>query len=328
MENTVATLPLNPRHADKIGFFSLFAYTQFMSEASAMKSVFAINELNISSQSSSRSVLLTGLSFLKQEPSHFWYDLEVEKDSITCFLNHLFEIGKVSSVREAVKHCECLKIQYRAIASLHKTKKSLVSQSGVSECCGTVIQEKEIVTLLSAPLEYPEVFPEITPLWALSEVTTACNKLVGQRLLLSRMGERAFSFTTPEGEVFPLDTDVVWMFFPSLLKDKHNLNLKHLISGASTVRQVALLLMLSNWFMCDSIGKVTFLPRVDFSPIAKVTTLKSAVERFGPHVVLNALMWSATSGTKEVILSGSLFPRVKKEFVSPCVNIDRKDFLV
>jgi hypothetical protein len=72
--------------------------------------------------------------------------------------------------------------------------------------------------------------------------------------------------------------------------------------------------------------QIHFLPKIRFEPVAQISTLQKAIERFGAQRIRNALLWAALSGRKDMTLSGSLFPRTITEKPENDANVSHEEF--
>lgn len=318
--NGIITMPLNPRHAQKIGFYSLFAYAKYLGELHQLPTIFVLNEIGAKDNEQTRNTLSNKLISLGLEPSLFWSDNSVNERMLSRLIQKLQGSGKIDEVSCKVSHCECLKVQYITEALLRKTKTSLVTRDNKSLCCNTEITERSVRSLLTSPIEPPTEYPELYPTWAKKEFDWIYSELRGQKLLLSRIDDRRFLVATESGGEFWLDNDVVGMFIPGILRED-DIGSEHLISGISTMRQAALMLMLSSWLGVIPPKKVHFLPRVDFSIKTESSPLESSVQKFGAQRVTNALLWCAMSERQTIVLDANMFSRMSEKELKP--NNDR-----
>lgn len=306
---TIATMPLNPRHAQKLGFYSLFAYAQYLGKLHQLPTVFAINEVGVKDACASKNLLCGGLKVLGSQPDILWNDTQASEEMLGRLVGQLQENNLLDEVEGNISHCDCMKVQYLPQALLRKTKTSLISQDGTARCCNSLIHEKKAYVLTTRPLEPPKTYPKLYPIWAKKEFDWIYSEIKGQQLLLSRMNDRRFLVTTQSGRAFWLDNDVVGMFLPGLL-EQDDVQVNHFVSGVSTMRQVALMMMMSLSLGMELPEQVHFLPRVDFTSRTDTDVVTSAVKEFGIQRVNNALLWCAMSGRQTISLDKSMFLRM------------------
>lgn len=314
--HAITTMPLNPRHAQKLGFYSLFVYARYLSKLHQLPTVFVLNEIGVKETCQSSDSLRKGLVFLESQPDILWSDEQVNEEMLEVLVKQLQDDGMVDEVMSDISHCECMKVQYLSHAFLRKTKTSLITKDGTTLCCRSPIKESVVRTLITRPLDTPKVYPELYPVWAKKEFDWIYSEMKGQQLLLSRMDDRRFLITTKSGNSFWLDNDVVGMFIPCLLQ-KDNVKIKHLISGISTMRQAALMTAWSLSLGIEPPEQIHFLPRVDFGPTTETDILQSVVKEFGPNRVINALLWCAMSERQTIVLDKNMFLRTPDKEVAP-----------
>jgi len=303
-------MPLNPRHAQKLGFYSLFAFTKYLGALHQLPTVGSINELGADSHEANIVTLIDTLQILGSKPSVMWNDININSDTLSVLIKRLQNSGLLNETRININHCSCMKIQHLSQALLRSTKSSLISKDGKTLCCDSLLHEAETLALTTTPLCPPETFPLLYPLWAKKEFDWIYSQFKGQQLLFSRIDSgRRFLITTASGKKFWLDNDVVGMFFPSLIK-KDGIEIEHLVSGVSIMRQAALMVLISSALGVSLPKQIYFLPRVDINTNQGPATISSAIGKFGSFRVDNALLWCATSGRQNIVLDKNMFPRM------------------
>lgn len=306
---TIATVPLDPRHVFKLGFHSLFVYLEHIGREYNLPStiVLSANERD----DSYITVLRQNLYALDLAVSIKDQKDMMLADTISAALQRLEQRGAIEESRAVLCHCDCGKTQFRSGTEFHRTKegKTLIDENGQSRCCGSAIQETECdVLFLVMPLQALTV-PLCYPSWATIEITESLRQMNGWRLLLSRIGNRTYHFQSASGRFYQIDNDIT-NILSLVLPQPEGRGIQHLISGVSTVRQVSLMLTVASLLEIELPQSLHFLPRVEFAPVGDIKTLEEAICRFGIYRVKNALLWCALSGSKNIALSGSLFPRM------------------
>lgn len=306
----VATTVLNLRHAQKLGFYSLFVYADHLSKVYKIPSVFLLNEAGLSGDPEVlKAVASHEWSALNLQPDVLWSDKDVEGQVVETLIGRLHDMNLVEESMGMLNYCDCLKVQYPSLVVLRKTKTSLIDENGIARCCGSRISQKEVHMLTTKPLYPPQYLPDLFPLWVKKDFDGIYSELAGQRLLISRVDRRRFLVATKNGNTFWLDNDIVVTLLPGVLQH-FNIEIEHLVSGVSTMRQVALMMMLSAALGVQLPTQIHFLPRVSFIPGGGIETLSVAIEHFGSSRAYNALLWCATSGGKKISFDGNMFARV------------------
>lgn len=312
MQNIIATLPLNPRHTSKLGFYGMFAYGQFVSAQTntPFAPMFSVTDSNVADfESVKRGCDLLGISHVKYLRDDIVSDREVQ--NIFALLR---QMGLIYQTMETVVSCACGKIQYLEKATLRKTKTSLVDGTE-ARCCLSKLVSAKIPVLMSAPIRKPEKFPLLQPAWVKKELLWFYDHM-NHGMLVSRSTPQRYSVTMSDsgGKVY-IDADTVLHFLPMLLKDA-GYSAKMLISGVSTMKQLALMLA-----FCDQAGvnlpnEVHVLPRINY--VHQDDAPVSITQKFSSHQVVNALLWCAMSTKQSVTLTDALIARCKQE------NLDKE----
>lgn len=323
-------MSLNPRHAKKLGFYSLFAYANQLGKVHQQPVTFALNEIGVPDTDQAKNLLSVGLKTLGYQ-GNLWSDQQIDGSTLTYFIDSLLHSSWLKETDGAIKHCKCMKVQYIEQATLRKTKTSLTDPNGFARCCNSQIQATEVRVLLTAPLEPPVSHPKLYPIWAKKEFDWIYSELKGQQLLFSRINDRHFFVTTKSNNTFWIDNDVIGMLLVGLL-NKEGVNVEHVISGVSTMRQAALMTLISQALGVKIPEYFHFLPRVDVTEVSLTSenALQSLVEKFGVNRVTNALLWCASSGRQNISLEKNLFSRMldREPELFPDLSKMRRSLLV
>ena len=314
--DAVITMPLNPRHFKKMGFYSIFAYAEYLSQLHKIPSVLVVNKRGIVDVDEMAQALAQRLQDFSLEPTAWWHDTSIDQARVSDLIEQLLSRCVLEESQEKIVHCGCGKIQYLSGATLRKTKTTLLSPDGMPLCCSKTIETTEVLALVTQKLKAPDVYPTLYPTWARKEFDWIYSELSGKRLLVSRVGAGGFLIRSPQGNSFWLDNDIVVSFLPWFLEN-HGIKGKHLVSGISTMRQVALMSMFMSSLGLQPFEEVHFLPRVN----CKLEDFNSLLKDWGAVRLKNALLWCAVSGRQEISFDESLVTRMTPEIVMP--QLDR-----
>lgn len=303
MKNAVATIPVDPSHAGKFGFHSLFSFTNYIARLTRGKSVYAINTQGKTVDYDAIGLLKNNLETLKLQPDIWWNDEVVTSSMMQDILSKLFQAGIVRVENHELRRCVCGKIEYFANVRLFG-RKSLIKHN-LAECCHSTLHVAEERVLVMAPIQAVQL-PNVFPKWAAAEFEAEFQKLIGSKLLISRIAKRKFTVQL-DGESWNLDTDLLWWFFPVWLQQQ-NLVLQRLVTGHTTMRQAAIITSLTTLLGVPVPTHVYCLPKVHFETFGNVETVAKAVEKYGYQRIANALLWCSLSKRKDFELGGSSLP--------------------
>lgn len=298
---------MDPGHANKPGFYSIFLFTHAVARKHGLPAVFGINTLGKRATSSDASTRLCEMLILLQATPHAWWaDSLLNDEIVQNTINLLFAQGCVKAEKRGIRQCSCGNVEYFADVVLFSSK-SLI-RDGMSLCCHTHITESHKTVLTTTPL--PTIpLPKVYPAWAEREFAVMLEKLAGSKLLLSRATPRRYRIV--EGSMsWNIDNDVIWWLYAYWLR-RISYGLDHLVVGTSTLRQAAVICSISALVGLSAPKYIYCLPKVFFAPVHNTKTLEGAIKQFGIHRVRNALLWSALSERKECTLSGSIFPSMR-----------------
>lgn len=308
----VATLPMSPSHADKLGFYSLLVYAHRFATAEGMATVYAVNRVGKPDGADTVSRLCQAVEMLDITPTIWWDDASVTESAFAKRMGRLYADGFISTNLCEVKRCACGKVEH-IDSPLFGKKKTLI-KDGHATCCDTVVTVRKDSVLVTTPL--PHVMtPLTTPQWAHRELDTVLAELAGRRLLVSRETPRIFAFRDEHGRTWHVDTDLLWWLYLAWLSSSDAIP-RQLVVGHSIIRQTGIVLAVSSTLGLPIPERIHCLPKVLFQPGNGVQTLKQAVSRFGPTRVTNALAWASMSGMKQYVLSSSLFTDMKNSVPS------------
>ncbi|MBX2866664.1 hypothetical protein KTR10_01760 [Candidatus Kaiserbacteria bacterium] len=220
------------------------------------------------------------------------------QDVIQEVVQTLFDQGLIKKERRQIMRCACGNVEYVSGVVLRGTRKTLL-KGEIAACCNSPVTSSDEEALVTAPL--PSLtLPETHPSWAASEMRAELDRLEGVQLLISRKTRRIVTVRL-EGRSWWLDNDFLW--WPYLWKAyQEEAPIRHLVTGASVVRQTCLLLAFSRLIGIPGPHSVHCLPKVHFKSVWGLETPEQLVERFDVSRVQNALIWAALSGRKEFTL--------------------------
>ena len=305
MQNVVATIPMNPAHASKVGFYSLFAFASELARLLHLPSVFALNLFGKDATEVSVSTLKNNLLELNIEPSFWWIDSDSASSFFQKTLSRLYAKGRIYFTERSIDRCACGQVEYFSDADLY-SKKTLI-EKGYSRCCHTAIVSRVERVLVASKLPLLNGIA-VHPKWAQYEFVAKAKKISVHELLISRHASRQFQVTL-DGETVSIDNDVIWWLYTKQLS-LVGYRVSHLVVGASILQQAAMLSTMSALVELEPPDNIYVLPKVYFSPVANVDTIGRAIAQFGPQVIKNALIWSALSQRKSITLCGSAFPTI------------------
>lgn len=323
-------MPLNPRHSSKLGFYGLFAYLQHLGHFNGLKTLVLLNQVGVSDvDGSSVTLLQRALGNMELYPDMLNSDLAINPTRSQDLIRLMLDEGLVSEEEVQIEHCGCLKIQRLSGLEFFKTKQTLMGIDGKSRCCNSTLSKISARVLLTRPCTKPSYIPGLYPNWSYKELDWVYSSLEGQRLLISRLDRRHFSVSLGEGRKYWLDNDCISLFYPWLMSCD-SIEIEHMISGVSTIRQAALMLMFADWLKINYIQNVHFLPRIDYGSPITISDLDSLLAVHGKNRLLNSLLWSAMSGKQRINLTPDLFDRVSESFrLGKCQGVtDRSSLLV
>lgn len=303
----VGILPMNPGHATKIGFFGIFAYANRLALAEGIGAMYGVNILGKQGAVNMVSRLQESVAFLDINPTHWWLDSSITESAMTNKVAGLFANGCIEEKEREIKRCSCGNVEYLGKITLLGTGKTLFDGKYTTCCHSQVVLQRERV-LVTAPLPLVQV-PKVFPSWADRELETVLKVLAGSQLLVSRKARRFFRAPSVNGGEWELDNDLLWWLYLHWLQDE-GFHVRHLVVGASVIRQTGVLLAFSALLGVPLPESVHCLPNVLFEPVHDVHTLEQIVSRFGKVRTVNALVWSALSARKKFTLRGSVFPNM------------------
>jgi hypothetical protein len=303
----VGTLPMSPEHANKLGYYSIFAYVNMVARSHGIQSVYATNLYGKRDAGSHNQKLQTTLTTLDLQPNIWWNDESIREDDVASIVGSSICKKAISEEEVEITRCSCGQVEFPSSSKLYGRRKTLI-RGKFSLCCNTELLSSVRKSLLTIEIgNVPN--PKVSPAWAGSELRHQLVALKGRKLQVSRTSPRRFSFQNKDEKVFHLDNDLLWWLYPRWANDA-GVSLNHLVVGASVVRQVAVLLAVADIFEIQPPKNLTFLPKVLFEPVHGVDTIQAAITRFGSSRVINALIRCAKSARKEIVLQGSLFPQM------------------
>lgn len=319
MHKVVATIPMDPGHAKKPGFYSIFMFADAVADAYGLPLVCGLNTLGKQTASNDTlEQLRDTLTLLNIRPYGWWADSMLNDILAQNTFDALLAAGCIRTTTRDICRCSCGNVEHLAGIELFSTK-TLIKE-GRSLCCHTRITESREEVLTTLPL--PDIpLPTVYPKWAEREFRTKMAKLAGSELLLSRTTPRRYRIVQGSRSWY-IDNDAVWWLYMRWLYASAY-QPTHLVVGVSTLRQAAVICTISALLGLPVPTHVYCLPKVFFAPIHGTTSLESAIARFGIDRVRNALLWSALSQRKEYTLSGSLFPAMRNAPVEKQYALER-----
>lgn len=303
----VGILPMSPMHATKLGFYSIFAYANMLAQTEQLSAVYGINICGKPGASTMMPKLQESIEFLDIAPARWWLDSSVTEYAMSNEIEGFFEKGFVQEDEREIRRCACGKVEYLGNVTLLSKGKTLI-EGKYTACCHSQVATRCEKVLLTAPLPLVQT-PEVFPLWAKGELEAVLKTLAGSQLLVSRGTERIFRISSVIGTSWQLDNDLLWWLYLRWLQYE-DFSVRHLIVGASIIRQTAVLLAFSALLGIQLPKNIHVLPKVLFEPVHGVQTLEQVESRFGKIRTTNALVWSALSMRKQFTLRGNVFPNM------------------
>ncbi|MCR4333858.1 MAG: hypothetical protein NUV60_02495 [Patescibacteria group bacterium] len=305
--DVVGVLPMSPMHATKLGFYSIFAYAHLLSQSEQLPAVYGVNVCGKSGASDMMPKLRDSIELLNISPARWWVDSSIGDNAVSDEVGRLFEKGLVQEEGREVKRCSCGLVEYLGGVTLLGKGKTLI-EGKYTECCRSLVSTSREKVLLTAPLPLVQA-PETFPSWANKELQEVLKTLTGAQLLISRGTKRMFRVQLATGSSWELDNDLLWWLYLHWLQEEET-SPRHLVVGASVVRQAGVLLAFSALLGIPLPKAIHCLPKVLFEPIHGVENLEQVVARFGAVRTANALVWSALSARKQCTLRGNVFPNM------------------
>lgn len=303
----VGVLPVNPIHATKFGFYSIFAYAKALAQTEQLSTVYGINICGKPGAGDLIPKLQDSVEFLEISPTRWWIDSSITTGAMSSEAEQLLERGFIKESEREIRRCSCGNVEYLGGVTLFGKGKTLIDGK-YTMCCHSQVFSRREKVLLTAPLPLVKT-STVFPVWANSELTAVLKTLEGSQLLVSRKTKRIFQVISSTGVSWELDNDMLWWLYLQWLKGD-GFNVQHLVVGASVIRQAGVLLAFSSLLGINLPKTIHCLPKVLFEPVRGVQTLEQVVSRFGKTRTTNALVWSSLSARKQFTLSGSVFPNM------------------
>ena len=289
------TLPINPRHYNKLGFYGIFAYLNSTANTNMSQDIIMLNTRDGGNEEN-KLELIKKIELLGIKPKNIIEDNNIEDGVSKKVFERLLNKGIIRVSEEQISRCKCGKMQFKAEAKLYRTSTSLLSQDGTAKCCGSTLETKVEKVVVTSAIKRPSKLPEFYPKTVQKEIDWFYEN-TNHELLLSRETEQKYSVEIDNNKYF-IDPDNL-MYFYLLYLDELGYKVKELVSGISTVKQVAYMLSFCEMAEVDLPNKISFLPRIDFKG-SDNEYIEKYLEKFGNRKILNALLW-ATSGSKQTV---------------------------
>lgn len=323
-QEVISTLPLNPRHFNKLGFYGIFAYLRSLKESRSMQSLAMLNLVDNNSVTH-KAELMKKVILLDIVPDQILEDRDIDAKSMQEVLQSLYEDGIIRISIEDVSRCRCGKIQFKTGARLFNTRTTLINSDGTSKCCSSNLINRPSKVLVTRSIKDVDNMPEIYPKWAEKEIKWFFDN-TKYELLLSRETIQRYSIALKEDEIY-VDPDNLVYFYLLYLQDM-GYDISEIISGISTIKQVAFMLSFGAMSGIKLPEKIYFLPRIDFG-VSEVGYIERYIDAYGHLRVINALTWAMTSGKKNIRLSEDFIKRANNELIPDShLAHNRKDLIL
>ena len=319
MHDAIATIPMNPSHAEKIGFYSIFVYLSRYAQSNNVLPVYGINTLGKSKLNNGLPKLKASIQTLGIEPKFWWVDESLYDSTVSKKVQDLYNKNILQISHANVSRCVCGNVEYLSDVVLRGTKTLLHGKHAV--CCDSKITSTNKEVLLTAPLPHVEV-EKTYPAWAGTELNEKLARIAGNQLLVSRTTTRRYQLET-NSHVWQIDNDLSWWLYSFWLYEQ-GIFLKDLVIGASVLHQAAILIAFSSLLGIPVPTGIHCLPKVYFQAENGTTSIGDAVALYGQAKVTNSLLWCALSGRKEITFLEHMFKTMSADTHHECSQESRK----
>jgi hypothetical protein len=293
--NYVSTIPLNPRHANSIGFLSIPILTHALS-AGSRKKLLCLNLIGNDGAEENRLKLEESLNLLGLD---FQWSIEADfRGSVLAKTGALID-SKAKIENRVMLRCNCGKIFMPENFYL-KAKKTNVLTENMSKCCSSKIFEEVNKTVfvdvqsLICKDSIPEMFPTSARCQFQDLLKSICTR---EKIILNKLYQTEILFR----EVF-YDNDLFWINNFQILEES-GIKVDIMVTGISTIRQVVLMYLFGG---LKNIQKIYFVPKINFLPVHGVDTLEKIIKKFGAKKLNDTLVKLATNERQTCIFSGSM----------------------
>lgn len=299
--NGLATLPLNPNHHTRVGFYSFATYLESeMLSGQADKSLLGINLVgsdDLTQQTQNADILVGKINSLGIFNVETLIDSDTREEVLAQLLK-LKLVGHIRDTKREILQCACGKVYIPHGARVFSIKNSNI-KNGYSTCCNTILEVKNDLVLELRVLENSDASQKISPYFVAEQFKKERDKFYYSGLVISRQKETLLMF-----QGYYIDNDIFWMLWLNTLRMR-GMRISKLLSGVSTIRQAAI----ASVFVNETLKEIIFIPKINFLPHKDCDNLEKIVGRFGPDAVKKALLSKALSKRDVITLSGTELPK-------------------
>ncbi len=314
MEKVTTSLPLNPKHHEKMGFLTFFLLLEELAKRYEVAS-FPMLDTGESAQEDQK-ILLQKLQLLGLDSKNLHNKEIFTPEMVQEVMIELYKKGIITIAEKTIHRCHCGKIQFIEGSKLSDSKKSLLDSNGLSKCCSSSIHKTTARVLLTKPLDKITTRIVSFPDWFIKEIHWFGEKF-DFPFLISRVTPQKYSAIV-EGDHFYLDADHLFYFY-LLFYAYMEKELTSVVAGPSTIKQLAFMLHFGQMLKLSLPKSVYSIPKINYSKETR-ETFTEMVKRYGPVRVRNALLWASLSNRKEININEGHIKGSNEEVIIPVVE--------